>query len=71
MSCHMVSIYSKQHLTWIWKQFVHIHHQNMHYHIGNVFCGVVHNFHTLIYQVQNQISIIHMLVLQWVFVCII
>ena len=26
----MVIIYSKQHLTWLWHQCVHIHHQNMH-----------------------------------------
>ena len=30
LPCHMVNIYSTQHLTWLWQQFVHIYHQNMH-----------------------------------------
>ena len=34
MLCHMVIIYLKQHMTCLWKQCVHIHHQNMHYCIG-------------------------------------
>ena len=33
----------------------------MHYHIGNVCCVVVKNFHGLIFQVHNQISTIEML----------
>ena len=40
---------------------VHIHHQNMYYQIENMFCIVVKNVHFLIFQVQNQISIITML----------
>ena len=63
LPCHMVSIYSKHHMTWLWKQCVHIHNQNMHYHIGNLFCGVVHNFHVFIFKVQNLISTIPMSVL--------
>ena len=35
----------------------------MHYHIGNVFCVVVRNFHGWIFQVHNQISTITMLAL--------
>ena len=60
MSCHMVSIYSKQYMIWIWKKCVHINHQNMHYHIWNVFCVVVNNVHVFISQVQNNIITIHM-----------
>ena len=67
LSCHMVSICLKQHLTWIWQNFVHIHHQNMHYHIGNECCVVVHVF---ISQFQNEISTIQVLVLQYVFMFI-
>ena len=51
-------------------KYVHIHHQNMHYHIGNVFCIVVHNVQVLTSQVQNNMRVIQMLVLQYVFMCI-
>ena len=37
ISCHMVSIYSKKHITWIWKQCLHIHNQNIHYQEENLF----------------------------------
>ena len=53
----MVIICFKQHITCKQKQCVHIHHITMHYHIGNVCYVVVHNFHGLIFQIQNQISI--------------
>ena len=33
----------------------------MHFHTGNVFYVVVRNFHSLIFQVHNHISIIQML----------
>ena len=46
----------KMHLSWLCQKCVHIHHQNMHYHIGNVCCVVVYNVHVLIPQFQNQIS---------------
>ena len=32
---------------------VHIHHQNIHDHTGNVCFGVMHIVHVLIYQIQN------------------
>ena len=31
----------RQNMTWRWQQCVHIHHQNIYYHIGNVFCVVL------------------------------
>ena len=49
---------------------VHIHHENIHYHIGNFCCDVVHNVYILITQLKNQISRIHMLFLQYIFLCI-
>ena len=56
MACHMVSIFFRQHLTLRWPKFVHIHHQTMYYHIGNVFFVVIRNVYVWIFQVQNQIS---------------
>ena len=61
---HMVSMCSKNHLTWLWQQWVQVHHKNIHYRLVNVCCVVVQNFHILIYQLQNQIITIKMLVLQ-------
>ena len=60
LSCHMEIIYFRQHMKLQYQQFLHIHHQNMHYHIGNVFCVVVRNVHGWILQVHNQINIIQM-----------
>ena len=60
MSCHIESICFRQHLTLGWQKCVHTHYQTIHYHIGNVFCAVVHNVHGLILQVQNNISAIQM-----------
>ena len=68
--CHTVSTYLTQHLTWIWQQCVHIHHQNIRNHIGNVFFVVVHNVNIFIFQVQNEISTIPMLFQKYVFMCI-
>ena len=70
LSYHMVRIYSKQHLTWLCQKCVLIHHQKMHYHIENVFCGFVNNIHVLISQVHNHISTVKILFLQYVFMCI-
>ena len=36
-----ISIYNKQHMTWIWIQYVTGHCFNMCYHTGNLFCIVV------------------------------
>ena len=66
----MVRLYSKNHLTRQWKKCVHIHHQNMHDQFGNVFCGVVHNVHVLISQVQGQIRAIEMVTQQIISMCI-
>ena len=60
MLCRIVCIYSTQHTTQLWQQCLCIHHQNMHDHIGNLFCGIVQNVHIFILQVQNQISPIPM-----------
>ena len=70
LSWHMVSIYSTHHLIWIWQQCVNIYHQNMHYHIWNMFCIAVHNVHVLKLQVHNQIIRIPVLVHQYIFMCI-
>ena len=70
LSCHMEIIYFRKPLACRGKFFVHIQHQNMHFHIGNVFCVVVSNSLVLIFQVQNQIIIIQMLVRLYVFVSI-
>ena len=67
----MVSICSKQNMTWVWKKYVPIHHQIIHNHIGNVCLIVVQNVQVLIYQVHNQIITIKMLFLQYVLICII
>ena len=69
MLCHMVIIYLKQHMTCLWKQCVHIHHQNMHYRIG-ILCCVMYNGHELILQVHNMISTISILLLQYIFMFI-
>ena len=37
ISWHMLTICSKQHTTWLRKKCVHVYHQNMHWHIGNLF----------------------------------
>ena len=49
---------------------MHIHYQNMHYHIGNVFCVVVRNVHGLISQIQNQIRTIKILSLPYILMSI-
>ena len=49
---------------------VNLYHQTMRYHIGNVFCVVLRNFHRWIFQVQNQISTIQMLDQPYNFMCI-
>ena len=56
LSCHMEIICFQQHITLWWQQCVNIHPQDIHYHIGNLFCGVVRNVHRWIFQFQNQIS---------------
>ena len=61
LSCQMISICFKQHMTWKWQQCVHIHNQIMHYHIRNVCFVVVQNVHGLIFQFHNQIRKIQML----------
>ena len=66
----MESICFRYHLTWQWQQCVHIHDQNMLYHIGNVFCVFVYNYHGLIFQVQNHISTIQILAQSYVFMSI-
>ena len=68
--CHIVSIYSKQHLTLLWQQCMHIHNQNMHLPHWKCVFRCCENFHVLIFQVQNQISTIPMSVQQYVFMCI-
>ena len=40
---------------------VHIHHQTIHYRIGDLLLVVMRNAHVWIFQVQNQISKIQML----------
>ena len=70
LSCHMESIFFRQNLIWKCQQYVHIHNQNMHYHIGNVFCIVLRNIHGLIFQAHNHISTIHMLAPLYVFMSI-
>ena len=70
LSFHMEIICFQQHMTLQWKQCVHINHQTMHYHIGNVFCVVVRNVHVCTFQVQNQISTIQKLAPQYDFISI-
>ena len=60
----MVNRFTKHNLTWLWQQCVHIHNQNMYYHIGNKFYGDLQNVHEFISQVQNQISTIKILLPQ-------
>ena len=55
LSCHIISKILKQPLTCKWQRCVHIHHQNMHYHILNVCFVVLYNVHGVIFQVHNQI----------------
>ena len=69
-SCHMVRIFSINHLTWLCGKCLHINHQNMNNHTVNVCCSVVNNVHVLIYQVQNHIKSIPMLFQQYVLMCI-
>ena len=49
LSCNMVSICSKQHPVCLRKQCNHVHHQNIHYYNGNVFCSAVNKVHAFIY----------------------
>ena len=49
---------------------MHIHHQNVHDHIGNVFCVVVPNVHILIFQGQNKTITIQMLAQSYYFMYI-
>ena len=64
LSCHMVSICSKQNLTRLWPQCVHINHQNMHDYIGNVCFIFLNNVQVLISQLHNNIIKIQILLLQ-------
>ena len=62
--CHIGVIYMQQHLTWRWIQCVHIHHPSIHCHNGNVCCIIVLLSHVLIFQTNDQISIIPTHILQ-------
>ena len=57
-----------QNLTWQLQQCVRIHHQNMHDHIGHVFCVVVQNSQVLIFHFYNHIITIKMLSQSYFFV---
>ena len=67
---HMGAIYMQQQLTCPWLKCVHIHHPNMHYHIGNLCCVVLIIAHVLIFQTNNDIHIIPTHILQYVFIFI-
>ena len=71
LTYHIKSICFRQHQKWICQKCVDIHNKNMYYHIGNVFCVVVRNFHGLIFQVHNQIGTIIMLYQSYNFMSII
>ena len=64
-------IFTPKHITWQRKQCVHTHSQIMHYHTGNVYCGVVPNFQALIFLNRKQMISIPTPVLQLVFTFII
>ena len=61
--CHIY----QNHLTCLWQKCINIHIPNINFHTGNSCCIVVYNFHVLISQFRNQISITQKHVLQYVF----
>ena len=69
LSCRMVFIAIKQHMTSIWQKCVHIHHPNMKWHTVNMCYVVVTIAHVLISQSKKQMGITQTNLLQYL-ICI-
>ena len=66
---HMIVIYIKQHMTWIFIQYAPTHCPKMSYHTGILCCIVVKNVHVFLSQVRNNIRTTQINFLQY-FSCI-
>ena len=66
----MGAIYMQKNLTWTWLKCVHIHHTNMHFHTGNMYCIIVPIARVLIFRNNNHIGIIPTHLLQYVLIFI-
>ena len=69
--CHMVIIFTPNHMIWQRQQLLRIHIQIMSYHTVNVHCGVLSNVQVFIFLTKKQIISIPTPVLQFVLTFII